>query len=91
MPEPTLVDLDRNTALETARRERVPEVLDRVPGNAGLLNVGVVARVGEVRLVRLALYPGKEFLDFREQRDIAIGVERLGAADMQQVVFKPLA
>ena len=46
MPEPTLVDLDRNTALETARRERVSEVLDRVPGNACLLNVSVVARVG---------------------------------------------
>ena len=88
MPEPTLVDLDRNTALETARRERVSEVLYRITGNAGLLNVGIVARVGEVRLVRLALYPSKEFFNFREQRDIAVGVERLGAADMQQVVFE---
>ena len=83
MPEPTLVDLDRNTALETARRERVSEVLDRVPGNACLLNVSVVACVREVRLVRLALYLGEEFLNFREQRDIAIGVERFGAADMK--------
>ena len=88
MPEPTLVDLDRNTALETARRERMPKILYRVPGNACLLNVSVVARVGEVRLVRLALYPGEEFLNFREQRDIAIGVERFGAADMKQVVFE---
>ena len=88
MPEPTLVDLDRNTAFETARRERVSEVLYRVPGNAGLLNVSVVARVREVRLVRLALYPGEEFLNFREQGDIAIGVERFGAADMKQVVFE---
>lgn len=88
MPEPTLVDLDRNTALETARRERVSEVLDRVPGNACLLDVGIVARVGEVRFVRLALYPGEEFLNFWEQRDIAVGIERLGAADMKQVVFE---